>query len=66
MVHWACRHIIFRPAVCGISGRCYSGASQPVTAKEAMLLDAALLMRLQFFWVNRVFRGNVRASEEYR
>jgi hypothetical protein len=30
-----------------------------------MLLDAALLTRLQFFWVNRVFRGNVRASEEY-
>jgi hypothetical protein len=30
-----------------------------------MLLGAALLMRLQFFRVNRVFRGNVRASEEH-
>ena len=30
-----------------------------------MLLDAVLLTRLQFFWVNWVFRGNVRTSEEY-
>ena len=51
-VHRACRghYIPPRPRMV-FAAECYSGASQPVTAEEAMSLDAVLLSRLQFFWV---------------